>query len=213
MIPLKTIMGKVAVIDRPNIDTDQIIPKQFLKRIERTGYENYLFFNWRYLENGGLNPEFELNNPRFKDAKILLAGENFGCGSSREHAAWALFDYGIRAIISPSFAEIFHQNAFKNGLLPIKVSTSEYKSILASIEANEPTIIAIDLETQHIIYDDGNQKIPFSIPEDKKNSFICGLDEIDITLKFIEEIKQYESHREKLKFLNEFMKKRTKDEV
>ena len=120
MPPFTTHTGLVATMDRANVDTDQIIPKQFLKRIERTGFGQFLFFDWRFREDGSDNPDFELNRPEFQDASILLARRNFGCGSSREHAVWALDDYGFRAVIAPSFADIFYNNCFKNGVLPIK---------------------------------------------------------------------------------------------
>lgn len=136
MEPLKSHTGKAAVLNRINVDTDQIIPKQFLKRIERTGYGRFAFFDWRYDANGEPNPEFELNQPVYQGASILIAGENFGCGSSREHAPWALDDYGFKIIIAPSFADIFHQNCFKNGMLPIRMPYDNWKQLVGQYETS-----------------------------------------------------------------------------
>jgi len=149
MQPFTTLTSHIAVLNRTNVDTDQIIPKQFLKRIERTGYGRFAFFDWRYLDNGEENPQFELNQPVYKGAQILLAGENFGCGSSREHAPWALADFGFRAIIAPSFADIFYQNCLKNGILPIRVNEEVFETLLKKAEGNVYEC-TIDLEQQKV---------------------------------------------------------------
>src|SRR5204863_350289 len=143
MQPFRIHTGLAAPLPRPNVDTDQIIPKQFLKRVERTGFGKFLFYDWRFLLNGERNSEFELNDARYQDASILIAGKNFGCGSSREHAPWALADFGFRAIIAPSFADIFANNCLKNGLLTVGLSESDVlKQLLAKMSANEGAIIA-----------------------------------------------------------------------
>ncbi|TYR82243.1 3-isopropylmalate dehydratase small subunit [Priestia megaterium] len=184
--------GKVAGLDRSNVDTDQIIPKQFLKRIERTGFGQYLFFDWRYNEDGTPNEQFELNAPENKDATILVANENFGCGSSREHAPWALLDYGFRVIIAPSFADIFKQNCLKNGILPIALSAEdvEYLLIKAKSDSYECTI---DLQQQTIIDDQGFRRT-FEINSHWKYMLLNGFDEIGYTLSFNESIDEYEAN-------------------
>src|SRR6185295_15881751 len=148
MVPFSKHAGIVATLDRVNVDTDQIIPKQFLKRIERTGFGQYLFFDWRFLDDGSPNPDFELNRPRFKGASILLGRANFGCGSSREHAPWALLDYGFQVIIAPSFADIFYNNCFKNGMLPITLSESQVEQLFQRAGAEEGYELDSDLERQ-----------------------------------------------------------------
>src|SRR5437016_1846153 len=142
--------GLVAVLDRPNVDTDQIIPKQFLKRIERTGFGQFLFYDWRFRDDGLPNPEFELNQPRFVGATVLLARANFGCGSSREHAPWALDDYGFRAVIAPSYADIFYNNCFKNGLLPVQLSEDQIDELFRRIEACPDYQLTVDLNNQTV---------------------------------------------------------------
>ncbi|WP_439024366.1 3-isopropylmalate dehydratase small subunit [Bacillus halotolerans] len=193
MEPLKTHTGKAAVLNRINVDTDQIIPKQFLKRIERTGYGRFAFFDWRYDANGEPNPEFELNQSAYEGASILIAGENFGCGSSREHAPWALDDYGFKIIIAPSFADIFHQNCFKNGMLPIRMPYDNWKKFVGQYE-NQSLQMTIDLENQLIHDSEGNQ-ISFEVDPHWKEMLINGYDEISLTLLLEDEIKQFESQR------------------
>lgn len=193
MEPLKSHTGKAAVLNRINVDTDQIIPKQFLKRIERTGYGRFAFFDWRYDANGEPNPEFELNQPVYQGASILIAGENFGCGSSREHAPWALDDYGFKIIIAPSFADIFHQNCFKNGMLPIRMPYDNWKQLVGQYE-NKSLQMTVDLENQLIHDSEGNQ-ISFGVDPHWKEMLINGYDEISLTLLLEDEIKHFESQR------------------
>ncbi|MCY9184760.1 3-isopropylmalate dehydratase small subunit [Bacillus halotolerans] len=193
MEPLKTHTGKAAVLNRINVDTDQIIPKQFLKRIERTGYGRFAFFDWRYDANGEPNPEFELNQPAYEGASILIAGENFGCGSSREHAPWALDDYGFKIIIAPSFADIFHQNCFKNGMLPIRMPYDNWKKLVGQYE-NQSLQMTVDLENQ-LIHDSEINQISFEVDPHWKEMLINGYDEISLTLLLEDEIKQFESQR------------------
>ncbi|ASU97993.1 3-isopropylmalate dehydratase small subunit [Bacillus subtilis] len=193
MEPLKSHTGKAAVLNRINVDTDQIIPKQFLKRIERTGYGRFAFFDWRYDANGEPNPEFELNQPVYQGASILIAGENFGCGSSREHAPWALDDYGFKIIIAPSFADIFHQNCFKNVMLPIRMPYDNWKQLVGQYE-NKSLQMTVDLENQLIHDSEGNQ-ISFEVDPHWKEMLINGYDEISLTLLLEDEIKHFESQR------------------
>ncbi|WP_230639600.1 3-isopropylmalate dehydratase small subunit [Bacillus velezensis] len=193
MEPLKTHTGKAAVLNRINVDTDQIIPKQFLKRIERTGYGRFAFFDWRYLENGEPDPEFELNRKVYEGASILIAGENFGCGSSREHAPWALDDYGFKIIIAPSFADIFHQNCFKNGMLPIRMPYDQWKKLAGQYE-NQSLNMTVDLENQ-LIHDSEGKEISFEIDPHWKEMLINGYDEISLTLLLEDDIQQFESKR------------------
>ncbi|MFS0654660.1 3-isopropylmalate dehydratase small subunit [Bacillus sp. 179-C3.3 HS] len=193
MEPLVTHKGKAAVLNRINVDTDQIIPKQFLKRIERTGYGRFAFFDWRYLADGSPNPEFELNQPVYEGASILIAGENFGCGSSREHAPWALDDYGIKIVIAPSFADIFHQNCFKNGMLPIRLDYDVWKTFVASYE-NTGYDMTVDLEKQHIQDHQGNIT-PFEVDPHWREMLLNGYDEISLTLLLEEEIQAFEQKR------------------
>ncbi|MGH7799653.1 MAG: 3-isopropylmalate dehydratase small subunit [Thermodesulfobacteriota bacterium] len=195
MEPFKTLTGIVAPLDRVNVDTDQIIPKQFLKRIERTGFEEYLFYDWRYLDNGKPNPEFVLNNERYKDATILLTRNNFGCGSSREHAPWALKDYGFLLIIAPSFADIFFSNCFKNGMLPIVLPESVVvEELFKRVFANIGYRLTVDLESQ-IITDGKGFKNSFEIDPFKKKCLLEGLDDISLTLKHEDKIRAYEERR------------------
>ncbi|WP_406620714.1 3-isopropylmalate dehydratase small subunit [Bacillus atrophaeus] len=193
MEPLKTHTGKTAVLNRINVDTDQIIPKQFLKRIERTGYGRFAFFDWRYLADGEPNPDFELNQPAYQGASILIAGENFGCGSSREHAPWALDDYGFKIIIAPSFADIFHQNCFKNGMLPIRMPYENWKELAGQYE-NQSLTMTVDLENQLIHDSEGNQ-ISFIVDPHWKEMLVNGHDEISLTLLLEDEINQFETKR------------------
>lgn len=175
----------VTPFDKVNVDTDQIVPKQFLKLIQKTGFGKYLFYNWRFNKNEKPNQDFILNNPKYKDSKILVTRDNFGCGSSREHAVWALQDYGFSVIIAPSFADIFYSNCFKNGLLAI-ILDSETVDRLMQIQ----TEIEVDLKTQTIKTD--TKVIPFKIDDYKKHNLLEGLDEIAMTLKYEDKISQYE---------------------
>jgi 3-isopropylmalate/(R)-2-methylmalate dehydratase small subunit len=184
--------GLVAIMDRANVDTDQIIPKQFLKRIERSGFGQFLFFDWRFQENGSPNPEFELNRPQFAGASILVAGRNFGCGSSREHAPWALDDYGFRAIIASSFADIFYNNCFKNGLLPIRLADKAVRDIMDRCAAHPGYRLTVDLEAC-TINDDFGLSIPFEVDASRRDCLLHGLDDIGLTLKHEAKITAYEA--------------------
>ena len=183
--------GLVAALDRANVDTDQIIPKQFLKRIERTGFGQYLFYDWRFLADGKTpNPEFELNQAAVDGASILLTQRNFGCGSSREHAPWALEDYGFRVVIAPSFADIFYNNCFKNGMLPIRLD----ETIVADLfrRAVKPGYkLTVDLESRTIT-DEAGLKINFEVDEFRSHCLLNGLDDIGLTLKNEDKITAYE---------------------
>jgi 3-isopropylmalate/(R)-2-methylmalate dehydratase small subunit len=184
--------GLVATLDRVNVDTDQIIPKQFLKRIERTGFGEFLFFDWRFRDDGSPDPEFELNQPRFQGATILLARANFGCGSSREHAPWALLDYGFRVIIAPSFADIFYNNCFKNGMLPIRLSEAQIEQLFQHVRANEGYQLAVDLERQWIS-DDSCFRVSFEVDPFRRECLLRGLDDIGMTLQHERKIGEYEA--------------------
>ncbi len=195
--------GLVAPLDRANVDTDAIIPKQFLKSIKRTGFGPNLFDEWRYLDHGEpgrdnsgrpLNPDFVLNQPRYRGAQILLARENFGCGSSREHAPWALDDYGFRAIIATSFADIFFNNCFKNGLLPIRLDAASVDELFRAVEATPGYQLKIDLEQQSITTPDG-KVYKFEVEVFRKHCLLNGLDDIGLTLQHVAEIKTYEARR------------------
>ena len=193
--------GLVAPLDRANVDTDQIIPKQFLKSIKRTGFGPNLFDEWRYLDVGQpgqdnskrpLNPEFVLNQPRYAGASILLARENFGCGSSREHAPWALDGYGFRSVIAPSFADIFFNNSFKNGLLPIILGDADVDELFRQVEANEGYQLTIDLQAQTVVRPDG-VSLPFEIDAFRKHCLLNGLDDIGLTLQDADAIASFEA--------------------
>lgn len=181
-------------LDRVNVDTDQIIPKQFLKKIERTGFGVHLFHDWRYLDDAGQteNPDFILNDPDRKNARILLARDNFGCGSSREHAPWALSDWGFRVMIAPSFADIFYNNSIKNGLLPVKLSEEEVDEIFEAVNKNPKLEISVDLENNLIKTAEG-KKYSFNMDPFKRESLRKGLDDIGWTLQFEDAILAYES--------------------
>jgi 3-isopropylmalate/(R)-2-methylmalate dehydratase small subunit len=185
--------GLVAPLDRANVDTDQIIPKQFLKRIERTGFGEFLFYDWRYSPDGQPNPDFVLNLPRYRGASILVAGKNFGCGSSREHAPWSLGEYGFRAIIAPSFADIFANNCFKNGMLPITLEAAQVAAIMQRAQQQEGYQLAIDLERQTIEDSDG-LSILFVVSEFQRYCLLQGLDDIGLTLRHEDAIKAYEEN-------------------
>ena len=191
MEAFKEHVGLAAPLNRLNVDTDQIIPKQFLKRIERTGFGQFLFYDWRFLDNGDPNPDFVLNDPRYQEASILVAGANFGCGSSREHAPWALQQYGFNAVIAPSFADIFRNNCYKNGLLPIALPDDVTADLMEQIEAQEGYRLMIDLEAQQVVQPDGTAH-PFEIGDFEKYCLLNGLDEIGWTLQFDEQISAYE---------------------
>lgn len=195
MKPFTVHTGIVAPLEVMNVDTDQIIPKQFLKRIERTGYGDVLFFDWRYLDDGKtLNPEFELNAKRYEGASILLSKDNFGCGSSREHAPWALSDYGFRVLIAPSFADIFHNNCFNNGLLPIVMDAGVIQGLFAEVRATEGYSLTVDLEKQHMVKPDGTA-VPFKINPFLRQRLLNGWDQIGLTLRFEDKITEYEAER------------------
>ena len=191
MEAFKEHVGLAAPLNRLNVDTDQIIPKQFLKRIERTGFGQFLFYDWRFHDNGDPNPDFVLNDPRYQEASILVAGANFGCGSSREHAPWALQQYGFKAVIAPSFADIFRNNCYKNGLLPIALPDDVTADLTEQIEAQEGYRLMIDLEAQQVVEPDGTAH-PFEIGDFEKYCLLNGLDEIGWTLQFDEQISAYE---------------------
>jgi 3-isopropylmalate/(R)-2-methylmalate dehydratase small subunit len=181
-------------MDRANVDTDQIIPKQFLKRIERTGFGQFLFFDWRFLDDGGPNPAFELNRPGFAGASILVARRNFGCGSSREHAPWALEDYGFRAIIAPSFADIFYNNCFKNGLLPVRLDEATVQNLFDRCSSHPGYRLTVDLE-RCTMTDDFGLVIPFEVDPARRHSLLNGLDDIGMTLEREGNIAAYEAAR------------------
>jgi len=203
MEKFKTLKAIVAPMDRANVDTDAIIPKQFLKSIKRSGFGPNLFDEWRYLDHGepGMdnsqrspNPEFVLNQPRFQGAKILIARENFGCGSSREHAPWALEDYGFRVIVAPSYADIFFNNCFKNGILPIVLDAETVDQLFKETDAQEDYALTVDLEKQVITKPDGAE-ITFDVDDFRKHCLINGLDDIGLTLQHVDDIKAYETKR------------------
>lgn len=192
--------GIVAPLDRPNVDTDAILPKQFLKSISRAGFGPHLFDDWRYLDTGRLgqlpqerqpDPSFMLNQARYANATVLLARNNFGCGSSREHAPWALVQYGFRALIAPSFADIFYNNCFKNSLLPIVLGEEEVSRIFKAVEATPGYALRIDLPRQVVIEPDGNE-LPFELQAQRKYCLINGFDDIGLTLRHVEKIRSFE---------------------
>jgi 3-isopropylmalate/(R)-2-methylmalate dehydratase small subunit len=193
--------GIVAPLDRANVDTDAIIPKQFLKSIRRTGFGPNLFDEWRYLDHGEpgqdnthrpLNPDFVLNQPRYQGASVLLARKNFGCGSSREHAPWALQQYGFRAIVAPSFADIFFNNCYKSGLLPIVLTEAQVDQLFNEVKAAPGFKLVVDLEKQCVTTADGSHTFPFAIDEFRKYCLLNGLDDIGLTLRHADEIRAFE---------------------
>jgi len=199
--------GGVAPIDRANVDTDAIIPKQFLKSVKRTGFGPNLFDAWRYLDHGEpgmdnakrpLNPEFVLNQSRYRGASILLARKNFGCGSSREHAPWALMDFGFRCVIAPSFADIFYNNCFKNGLLPVILTESEIDSLFYDCASFPGFRVVVDLERQTVSSADGAKRFAFDVDAFRKYCLVNGLDEIGLTLRHAEKIRTFETARRTL---------------
>ena len=198
-----TMTGLVAPMDRSNVDTDAIIPKQFLKSIKRSGFGPNLFDEWRYLDHGEpgmdnstrpINPDFVLNQDRYQGASILLARENFGCGSSREHAPWALLDFGFRVIIAPSYADIFFNNCFKNGILPIVLDAQVVDELFQAVAANEGYQLSVDLAAQTITTPAG-ESIAFDVEEFRKHCLLNGLDDIGLTLQHVDEIRAYEARR------------------
>jgi len=203
MEPFVRLNGLVAPLDRSNVDTDAIIPKQFLKSIQRSGFGPYLFDEWRYLDRGepGMdctdrprNPAFVLNQARYEGAEILLARDNFGCGSSREHAPWALLDYGFRVLIAPSFADIFFNNCFKNGILPIILNADIVERLFRETEASPGYRLEVDLEANTIISPAG-EVIPFAVDDFRRHCLLHGLDDIGLTLQHVDEIRSYEARR------------------
>ena len=198
-----TLQSVVLPLDRANVDTDAIIPKQFLKSIRRTGFGDNLFDEWRYLDHGEpgqdvatrpRNPDFALNQPRYAGAQVLLARDNFGCGSSREHAPWALRDWGIRALVAPSFADIFHGNCFKNGLLPIVLPAAVVERLFQEVARTPGYQLSIDLAAQTVTPPDG-QPIPFAVDAARKHRLLNGLDDIGLTLQRADRIRAYEARR------------------
>ncbi len=204
MRAFNTVKSKAIPLDRPNVDTDAIIPKQYLKSIRRTGFGPFLFDDWRYLDPGDLdidpatrrpNPDFVLNDPAFKGAQILLARDNFGCGSSREHAVWALDDVGIRVVVAPSFADIFFSNCFKNGLLPVVLKADQVQQLFDAVAQNPETELEVDLANQSLRSAAG--EFAFDINPHHKHNLLEGLDEIGLTLEQADQIKAYEQRRRK----------------
>ncbi len=194
MKPFTKHTGLVVAMDRANVDTDQIIPKQFLKRIERTGFGEFLFWDWGRLEDGSPNEEFELNRPEAKGASVLLARRNFGCGSSREHAPWALEDYGFRVIIAPSFADIFYNNCFKNGMLPIKLTEEQVNNLFARASQYDNYQLTADLENRTLT-DEHGFTANIVVEAFRRDCLINGLDDIGLTLEHEDKISEFEAAR------------------
>ena len=192
MKPFTVHRGRVAPLDRVNVDTDQIIPKQFLKRIEKTGFGQFLFYDWRFGADGKKNPDFILHEPRYEGATILVAGKNFGCGSSREHAVWALADFGFRAVISSSFADIFANNSTKNGFLAVRLSDDEVATLMKRAEEIDQYQVTIDLEKQEV-RDDQDFRARFAMDEFVRHCLLNGLDDIGLTLQHEKDIAAYEA--------------------
>jgi 3-isopropylmalate/(R)-2-methylmalate dehydratase small subunit len=192
MEPFRTLTALAAPLDRTNVDTDQIIPKQFLKRIERTGYGDFLFFDWRRTASGDSDPAFVLNDPRYKDAQILIAGKNFACGSSREHAAWALSDYGFRAVIAPTFADIFFSNAGKNGIVLVRLSEEQVAQLLENAKTIPSYQLTVSLEAQTVTDNQGFHAT-FDVDPFRKFCLIEGLDDIGLTLRHESALDAYEA--------------------
>jgi 3-isopropylmalate/(R)-2-methylmalate dehydratase small subunit len=192
MEPFTALKGIVALLDLPNVDTDQVIPKQFLKRIERTGFGQFLFYDWRFIDGTTPNPDFEMNQERYRGAKILVTRANFGCGSSREHAPWALLDYGFKCVIAPSFADIFYNNCFKNGMLPVQLSEEQVEQIFRSVRQIPGYQLSINLTTKQIRSEDGLQ-FNFEVDEFRRYCLLNGLDDIGLTLQQEKKIREYET--------------------
>src|SRR6185437_775006 len=195
MQPFKTLTSLAAPLDRTNVDTDQIIPKQFLKRIERTGYGDFLFFDWRLMPDGQPVDSFVLNDPRYKGAQILIAGKNFGCGSSREHAAWALSDYGFRVVIAPTFADIFFSNAGKNGVVLARLSEEQVNTLLKNAQTIPGYKLTVSLEDQTVT-DDRGFKATFEVDPFRKYCLLEGLDDIGLTLRHTAELDNFETEHD-----------------
>ncbi|KXF80309.1 3-isopropylmalate dehydratase small subunit [Enterovibrio coralii] len=193
MSGIKQHKGLVAPLDAANVDTDAIIPKQFLQKVTRVGFGKHLFHDWRFLDDAGQqdNPEFVLNHPRYKGASVLLARENFGCGSSREHAPWALADYGFKVMIAPSFADIFYGNSINNQMVPVRLTEAEVDELFTFVDANEGAEIALDLEAQTVTA--GDKSYSFEIDEFRRHCLLNGLDSIGLTLQHEDKIAEYES--------------------
>lgn len=191
MQPFTKHTGLVAPIDRVNVDTDQMVPKQFLKLLTREGYGRILFYDWRYLPGEKPNPEFVLNFPRYRGASVLLARANFGCGSSREHAPWAILDYGFRAILAPSYADIFYNNCFKNGILPVTLANEQMDELFKRTEKNEGYRVTVDLE-QQIVTDEKGLRYSFTLDPFRRECLLKGLDDIGLTLVHEAEIAAFE---------------------
>jgi 3-isopropylmalate/(R)-2-methylmalate dehydratase small subunit len=200
MEPFKTLTSLAAPLDRTNVDTDQIIPKQFLKRIERTGYGDFLFFDWRRTASGDPDPSFPLNNPCYKGAQILIAGKNFACGSSREHAAWALSDYGFRVVIAPTFADIFFSNAGKNGIVLARLTEEEVAALLQNAKNIPNYKLTVSLQDQTVA-DDRGFKATFEVDPFRKFCLIEGLDDIGLTLRHAAELDKYEAEHDNATWL------------
>jgi len=196
MEPFRRHTGIVAPLDRPNIDTDQIIPKQFLKRIERVGFGQFLFYDWRYTADGELDPAFNLNAPRYRGATILVTGRNFGCGSSREHAPWALLDYGFRALIAPSFADIFATNCMKNGIVPVVLAETEVAELVRRAHEEAGYRATVDLERRRV-EDALGFSASFEIDDFRRYCLLEGLDDIGLTLRYEPQLTAYEARRAK----------------
>lgn len=200
MEPFKTLTSLAAPLDRTNVDTDQIIPKQFLKRIERTGYGDFLFFDWRRTATGDPDPSFVINDPRYKGAQILVAGKNFGCGSSREHAAWALSDYGFRAVIAPTFADIFFSNAGKNGIVLVRLSEEQVEELLKNASTIPGYQLTVSLEDQTVT-DNRGFKASFEMDAFRKYCLLEGLDDIGLTLRHADALDSYEKKHDEADWL------------
>ena len=200
MEPFRTLTALAAPLDRTNVDTDQIIPKQFLKRIERTGYGEFLFFDWRRTSDGDPNPQFELNDPRYAGAQILIAGKNFGCGSSREHAAWALSDYGFRAVIAPTFADIFFSNAGKNGIVLVRLSEEQVAELMHKAQTIAGYKLTVSLE-QQTVTDESGFRATFEIDPFRKFCLMEGLDDIGLTLRHEKALDAFESQHDEATWL------------
>ena len=195
MEPFSTMAGVVMPMNRVNVDTDQIIPKQFLKRVERTGFGEFLFFDWRYNDDGTPKPDFVLNQPGYKDAEIIVAGRNFGSGSSREHAPWALGQYGFKVVIAPSFADIFHSNCFQNGLLPIVLPEETVQQIIENAERDPGYRLHVDLEAERVWDDDERVVAEFRVEPFRRHCLLNGLDDIGLTLERDDDIAAFEANR------------------
>ncbi|WP_336786710.1 3-isopropylmalate dehydratase small subunit [Paenibacillus sp. MMO-177] len=194
MEAFKQLTGIVAPVDRVNVDTDAIIPKQFLKRIERSGFGQFLFFEWRFHENGEVNADFEPNKPRYQGASILISRANFGCGSSREHAPWAILDYGFKVVIAPSYADIFYNNCFKNGILPIKLSEEQVEDLFQRTAKHDGYKLSVDLENKKLT-DEYGLDLSFDLDEHRRQFLLLGLDDIGLTLQHEDKITAYEQKR------------------